>query len=340
MRILVTGGTGFLGGALARRLRDMGADVTAMGRNVEAGEALEAEGIRFLRANLMNADAMEEACRGQEVIFHCGALAAPWGRQEAFYGANMIGTCNIICGAQKHQVRRLVHVSTPSIYFGYDSRLNVKEDDPLPAKQISHYAHTKLLAEHAIQRAHREGLPVITIRPRAIFGPGDTTVLPRLIRALETGRLRIIGNGRNVVDMSYIDNVVDALLLCMDSPPATLGRVYNITNGEPRPLWGIVRFLCDELGIRFPQKKLPLDMALTLAGGMEKLYKLLRVSGEPVLTRLTVSMLANDATLNIEAARRELGYVPRVGFDEGMARFVAWWKKKEKNTHQVLKQRV
>jgi nucleoside-diphosphate-sugar epimerase len=326
VRALVTGATGFLGGALARRLHGMGWDVTALGRNREAGARLEAKGIRFVRADLSDAAAMVDACHGQEIVFHSGALSSPWGRASEFYAANVIGTENVIKGCTAHNVGRLVHVSTPSIYFAYESRLNVREDDPLPAQPINEYARTKLLAEQAVDQAHRDGLAVITIRPRAIFGPGDTTILPRLIDRLESGRLRVIGDGQNIADLTYVENVVDALIHCAESPAATLGRKYNITNGEPVKLWAMVEKLCEALDLEIPTKHISYPVADSVAGAMEAVYRLLPGQPEPPLTRYAVGVLAMSTTLDISAARRDLGYVPRISNEEGFDYFVEWWK--------------
>ncbi|RLT42089.1 MAG: NAD-dependent epimerase/dehydratase family protein [Chloroflexi bacterium] len=231
-----------------------------------------------------------------------------------------------MAGCAIHGVGRLVHVSTPSIYFGLDSLVNVREDAPLPTRPVNEYARTKLLAEAAVDRAFARGLPVITIRPRAIFGPGDTTILPRLIARLQKGRLPIIGDGRNLSDMTYVENVVDALLLCAASPTATLGKKYNITNGEPTPLWPLIEKLCAALGYEYPRRHVPYRVADGAAALLEVVYRLLPGQPEPPLTRYSVALLAKNATLDISAARQELNYQPRVSVAEGLRRFVAWWQ--------------
>jgi len=269
---------------------------------------------------------MRAACHGQAVVFHVGALAAPWGKQRDFYDSNVLGTQNVIAGCEAAGVERLVHVSTPSIYFGLDSMTDVREDAPLPARPVNEYARTKLLAEAAVDGAFARGLPVITIRPRAIFGPGDTTILPRLIARLQTGRLPIIGDGQNVIDMTYVENVVDALLLCAASPAATLGKKYNITNGEPTALWPLIEKLCAALGYEYPQRHIPYPVADGAAALLEVVYRLLPGQPEPPLTRYSVALLAKNTTLDISAARRELGYQPRISIEEGFRRFVEWWQ--------------
>jgi nucleoside-diphosphate-sugar epimerase len=330
MRALVTGATGFLGGALARRLHGMGWQVTAMGRSIAAGQRLEAEGICFVRADLRNAAAIREVFRNQQIVFHSGALSSPWGKAADFYASNVVGTENVIAGCEAAGVQRLVHVSTPSIYFGYADRINVREDDPLPAKPINEYARTKLIAEQRIDQAYSRGLPVITIRPRAIFGPGDTTILPRMIDRLKTGRMRIIGEGQNIADLSYVDNVVDALILCAGADASTLGKKYNITNGEPIKLWEMIGRLCEALDLPFPTRHIAYGLVDKIAGAMELAYQMLPDQPEPPLTRYGVGVLAKSTTLDISAARRDLGYAPRVSLDEGFDAFVRWWK----DTHQ------
>ena len=325
MKTLITGATGFLGGALARRLHSLGWDVTAQGRDPAALKSLETRGIRAVQANLEDAQAIVNACRGQEIVFHSGALANDWGRPEAFHNANVLGTRNVIRGCQEHNVKRLVHVSTPSIYFLFAPRFNVKETDPLPPP-LTEYARTKRLAEDEVDKAFADGLPTITIRPRAIYGPGDRTILPRLINRLQRGILRVIGDGQNLADMSYIENVVDALLLCADAPAHALGKKYNITNGEPIRLWAMVEKLCQRLDLKYPTQRLPYPLVDKIAGALEFAARLLPDQPEPPLTRYSVAMISLSTTLDISAARNDLGYKPRVSNEEGFEKFVKWWK--------------
>lgn len=326
MKALVTGATGFVGKALALRLQEMGVEVTGIGRNPAGLVQLEAAGVRAIQADLRDAAAIQNACQGQAVVFHAGALSTPWGRAQDFYQSNVIGTQNVIRGCEQHGVGRLVYVSTPSIYFRFAPRLDVSEDAPLPPQPANEYVHSKLLAEAEVDRAFARGLPTVTLRPRAIFGPGDTAILPRLIARLRTGKMPIIGDAQNIADLTYIDNVVDALVLCATSPWATLGKKYNITNGEPVKLWEMIAKLCAELGYPYPRRRISYRVADSLAAALEILYGLLPGHPEPPLTRYTVSVVAQSATLNIQAAQRELGYRPRISLAEGFTRFVRWWQ--------------
>ncbi|MCB0102229.1 MAG: NAD-dependent epimerase/dehydratase family protein [Anaerolineales bacterium] len=325
MKTLVTGATGFVGGALTHRLHSMGWDVTALGRNPAKLNQLEDGGIRVVRADISKKDEVNASFSDFDLVFHCAALPSPWGRFETFYQANVIGTRNIVNACLEKNVKRLVYVSTPSLYFDYNSRMGVKENDPLP-EPISHYAHTKLLAEEEVDKGSAQGLAVVSIRPRALFGEGDTVIFPRLLSRLKTGRLPILGDGENMVDLTYIQNVVDALLLCAESPKSTLGKKYNISNGEPVKIWGLVNRICDELGFPHPSRKISRNAAHYVGGAFEFLYSLIPYSPEPPLTRMSVSMLANSTTLDISAAKNELGYQPKISVEEGVQRFLKWWK--------------
>jgi nucleoside-diphosphate-sugar epimerase len=325
MKTLITGATGFLGGALARRLHSMKWDVTTLGRNPAKLNELEDEGMHPFRGDISKKDDLTDAFEGQEIVFHCAALPSPWGNFEKFYQANVIGTRNIVQACLENNIKRLVYVSTPSIYFDYNSRVNVKENDTLP-EPISAYAQTKFLAEEEIDKGFAQGLAVISIRPRALFGEGDTVIFPRLIPRLQSGRLPILGDGENVVDLTYIQNVVDALLLCAESPESTLGKKYNISNGEPVKIWNLVERICDDLNLPHPKRKISKSTANAAATTLEFFYSLIPFSPEPPLTRVSVSMLANSTTLDISAAQNELGYEPKVSVEEGVQRFLKWWK--------------
>ncbi|MBB6214313.1 nucleoside-diphosphate-sugar epimerase [Anaerosolibacter carboniphilus] len=325
MKVLITGGTGFLGKRLALRLCKLDYEVTVIGRNEAAGAELEKNDIRFVSCDLRDEQKLISVCEGKDYVFHCGALSSPWGRYKDFYNINVGGTKNVIEGCKKHSVRRLIHVSTPSIYFDMTDRRNISESDKLPEKPVNDYAKTKLQAEYEIDKAHEEGLAVITIRPRALFGPGDTSIIPRLIRANDKFGVPLIDGGRAFVDVTYIENVVDALLLCKDSDSNTLGKKYNITNGEPMYFADILKLVFDKLGYPFHPKVLSFKQAYRISGAMELIYRTVLLGKEPVLTRYTVGVLSKSQTLNIDAAKKDLGYRPRISIVEGVDEFAKWW---------------
>jgi nucleoside-diphosphate-sugar epimerase len=325
MRALVTGGTGFLGSRLAVRLQELGWEVTAVGRNEVKGLQLKSSQIRFVSLDLRNKAEVIAACQGQDAVFHCAALSAPWGAFAEFYASNVDATEHVIAGSIKHQVARFIHVSTPSVYFDFTPRLDVSERDPLPVRFANAYAHTKRLAELAVERAVHNGLPAVTIRPRAIFGPGDNSIIPRLIRANESRGVPIINGGRALVDLTFVDNVVDALLCCQAAPDHVIGRTYNITNGEPVPFVEALQMLFTKLDSKLKARRIPYRVAYALASAMELSAKLLQRDQEPLLTRYVVGILGLSQTLDITAAKEELGYVPRVSIESGMEAFAHSW---------------
>jgi nucleoside-diphosphate-sugar epimerase len=325
MRILVTGATGFVGGATCRWLRAAGHDVVGTGRTLSLGRTLERDGIPFLPADLSDPGAAEQVLVGRsDAVVHCAALSSPWGPESDFVSANVTATERLLAACKTRGVSRLVFLSTPSIYMGQGDREGVREDDPLPPP-INDYAATKLRAERLVSAANGDRLATISLRPRAIFGPGDTTIFPRLIRALSSGPLPVFGGGQNLVDLTYIDNVQSAIELALVAPTSALGRAYNITNGEPVYLWQLIRRLCGELGLAPPRGRVPRAAGMLLGELLERAQRLLRPQQEPRLTRYTVEVLSATMTLDISLARRELGYTPLVNMDQGVTRFVHWW---------------
>ena len=332
--VLVTGATGFLGQRLAQRLHAEGFRVTATGRNRMVGEQLARLGLLFIPADLADREAVVELCKGKALVFHSAALSSPWGKYHDFYQANVVGTKNVIEGCRAHDVSRLIHVSTPSVYFAYEDRLNIREDEPLPQRFVNHYAATKFLAEQEVERAVADGLPAVMIRPRALFGPGDTTILPRLIRANEKKFVPLINGGQALIDVTYVDNVVDSLLLAATAPESVVGRVYNITNGEPMRLLDLLTMLFARLAQPFRQKHISFAAAYRLAWLMEGMSRTIMRGREPVLTRYSVGVLAKSQTLDISRARSELGYDPRVSIKDGLDLFVDRWREQRDSNNR------
>ncbi len=324
MKVLITGGTGFLGKQLALKLRSLGDVVTVVGRNPTIGQQLEVAGIHFVAADLRDAAAMRAACRGQDCVFHCGAFSSPWGHRQDFYDINVLGTRHVVEGCLAHEVQRLVHVSTSAVYFTYADQCQIMESQPF-APPVNAYAATKQLAELAIGNAQQQGLSVITIRPRGIFGPGDTSILPRLLRASEGTGIPLIAKGQAMVDVTYVDNVVDALRCCQIAPESLSGRVYNITNGEPLALFDLFDRLAQQLDQTLKFKPLGFPIAYGLAAMMER-YATLSRGQEPTMTRYTVGLLAFSQTLAIDAAIAELGYRPQINLNDGLTKFAQWWQ--------------
>ncbi|MHA7964265.1 NAD-dependent epimerase/dehydratase family protein [Paenibacillus sp. CAU 1782] len=325
-KALVTGATGFLGQHACTTLQSRGWEVTGLGRNTAAGSRLEAKGITFVHGDLRDETAVALACAGQDAVFHCGALSSPWGRYRDFHSVNVDGTKHVVQGCRKHGVHRLIHISTPSIYFDNKrDRLDVAENAAFPPKQANAYAATKLLAERVVFDSFQSGLEGIILRPRAIFGPLDNALLPRLMRANETGGVPLFRNGDVLLDLTYVDNAVEAMLLGWEAPPEALGQAYNITNGEPAKLGDVLAELFGMLGVTLHTRDIPYPIVHGAAALMEWTHRLLPFLGEPKLTRYSVGVLAKSQTLNIKRAREQLGYAPNVSLYEGLRRFAQWW---------------
>ncbi len=327
MRTLVTGATGGLGRNLVLRLLREGYRVCATGRNLLIGEALANAGAVFIPGDLTEKAVTSALCKDQDVVFHCAALSSPWGKYRDFYAANVIGTEHIAQACLQHKVRRLIYVSTPSIYFDFTEKHGILEHEPLPAKPANHYVATKLIAEQLLDKAfNKYGLPVVSIRPRGIFGPYDSTLMPRIMRVSRGGRTPLIAGGRALIDVTYVENVVESLLLAAHAPALILGKKYNITNAEPLTLNYLLEKIFTALNLPFRPKNISYTAAAILAGAMELLASLPFVSWEPPLTRYGIGVLSMGQTLDISAARRDLGYVPKISLTEGISRFAQWWQ--------------
>lgn len=315
MRILVTGGTGFVGSHLARVLSAAGHEVTIIGRN-RYRNPIGPFPVRFVRTEVTDRPRLDELCRDCDFVYHAAALSSPWGAWEHFQSANVLGTQNVADACRQQNVARLVHVSSTAIFFQFQDRMDIGDTDPLPKRFCCHYARSKADAEGVIRKAVASGLNAITIRARAIFGPGDNSLLPRLIRAAQRGRLRQIGDGTNRLDMTFVDNLVAALLLAARHGEA--GSVCTITNGEPVALWPLLNEILPEFGVTKPLRRVPYRVAVAAAGLLEAGHHLLRPTDEPAMTRYSVGLLAKNQTFDQQAAERVLGYKPIVSMKEGV----------------------
>ncbi|MGN6653692.1 NAD-dependent epimerase/dehydratase family protein [Trinickia sp.] len=327
MKTLVTGATSGLGANAARYLAAQRQAVRATGRDRRAGQALEAEGIEFVPVDLANAAAkdIDRLLDGIDVVWHCAALSSPWGRYEDFHQANMTATTRLAERAAQRGVRRFVHISTPSLYFDYRHRVDIPETFR-PARYVNHYANTKAQAEASLRAIALSypGTTVAILRPRAIFGPHDRVLLPRILRVLRErdGRLPLPRGGVARFDLTYVENVIHAMQLATTREDLPSGEVFNITNGEPATLRDVLAAIFVPLGVAYRIVALPYPVLDAAARAMEAYASL--SGAEPALTRYSVGTLNYDMTLDIEKARRMLGYQPIVPLSEGIELTVRW----------------
>lgn len=331
---LVTGGTGFLGRRLVERLLAAGREVTVLGRT--PAPDFERRGVRFVQASLDDAAAVTAACAGIATVFHVAAKVGVWGRYEDFFRANVLGTRALLAGCREHGVARIVYTSTPSVVYNGRDLAGADESLPLTSDCPSPYPLTKAIAEREVLAANSAALRTIALRPHLIWGVGDPHLVPRVLARARAGRLRIVGNGRNRVDMVHVENAVDAHLLAeqaltswpslVDKGPGRRradGRAFFVTNGEPVILWDWINGLLRALGEPVVTKHLSLGAAATVGRVCEVLWSVLPVRGEPPMTRFIAAELAKDHWFDLTAARRDLGYEPRVTMAAGTAELVA-----------------
>jgi 2-alkyl-3-oxoalkanoate reductase len=319
---LVTGGTGFLGRRIVERLLEQGRSVSVLARN--PAPELEARGVRFIRASLDDADAVRAACRGIDTVFHVAAKVGVWGRYDDFFRANVLGTRALLAGCSEHGVARFVHTSTPSVVYNGLPLSDADEALPLTTACPSPYPLTKAIAEREVLAANSPTLRTVALRPHLIWGVGDPHLVPRILDRARAGRLRIVGEGRNRVDMVHVDNAADAHLLAetaLDGLAA--GRAYFITNGEPVVLWDWINELLTALGEPTVKRHISLGAASAIGAACEAAWRVLPLKGEPPMTRFIAAELAKDHWFSLAAARRDLGYTPRISMAEGTAELVA-----------------
>jgi nucleoside-diphosphate-sugar epimerase len=325
MRALVTGGGGFLGGAIVRRLLARGDQVISLARN--RYPALDALGATQVQGDVADPDTVEKAAAGCGVVFHVAAKAGIWGRYADYHRANVEGTANVLAACRRLGIRRLVYTSSPSVVFDGRDMEGVDESVPYPAHYEAHYPRTKAEAERLVLTANGPDLATVALRPHLIWGPGDNHLVPRILARARAGKLRRLGARNPRIDSIYIDNAADAHLLAADrlspgSPPA--GRAYFLSQGEPVPLWDLVNRILACADLPPVTRSVPVWLAWSMGWLLEMGYGLFRRESEPPLTRFLASELTTAHWFDIGAARRDLGYEPRVSIAEGLERPRTW----------------
>jgi nucleoside-diphosphate-sugar epimerase len=330
MRALVTGGGGFLGRAIVTRLVDEGWRVRTLQRG--AYPELDALGAESVRGDISDPDSVDRAVEGCDVVFHAAALVRMWGDYGDFHRVNVIGTENILTCMKRHDVPKLVYTSTPSVVHAGHSIEGGDESLPYPDEFESPYTRSKAAAEASVLAANGSKLATVAIRPHLIWGPGDTNLVPQIVARARSGRLRFVGDGSNLVDTVYIDNAVDAHLAARDRLEVgaeCAGKAFFISNGDPRPLRDIVNGIVIAAGLEPVDRTVSLPVALAVGRVFEVAHKALGRDGEPLMTRFIARNLATAHWYDISAARRLLGYEPRISIEQGFERLRQWFDEQE-----------
>lgn len=329
MKALVTGGGGFLGRCIVEQLFAAGHSVSVLGRSEYPD--LAARGARCVRADVTEPEAVRRAAEGQEVVFHAAAKAGYWGAPEEFARVNVRGTESVIAACVKAGVPRLVYTSSPSVVFDGRPHEDAANTLAYPDRYECAYPETKARAERLVLAANGQGLATVALRPHLIYGPRDPHLLPRLLERARRRRLAIVGDGRNAVSLTYVENAAAAHLQAasrLAPGAACAGQAYFVNDAEPVRLWEWLGRLLERLGLPPVGRRVPLGLARATGALLEAAWKVLKLQGEPPMTRFVASQLALSHWYSLRPARDDFGYAPPVAAAEAFERTVGWWRER------------
>ncbi len=315
--VFVTGGSGFVGGRLIERLRAEGHAVRALARSDFSAARVRSLGAEPVSGELADRDALRAGADGCELAFHAAATLGDWGSREEFERGNVQGTENVLSACAEAGVRRLVHVSTEAVLFAGKPLVQVDESAPLQPDSPALYSATKARAEQAVIAANGERLETVVVRPRFVWGAGDTTLLPRMVEMVRSGRFAWIGGGNHLTSTAHIDNTVEGLML--GAGRGRPGNVYFVTDGEPVVFREFVGELLATQGVAAPTRSIPTPVAHALMSIGEGVARVLPGHRPPPLTRFACWVSSQECTIRIDKAREQLGYAPVRSIAEGLA---------------------
>ena len=320
MKAFITGGGGFLGKHIVRQLLDEGHEVTSYSRS--SYPELEKWGVKSIRGDLSNSSLLESSSKDHDVFFHTASKVAMWGREKDFYQTNVIGTENVLRACQKNKISSLIYTSTPSVVFGDSSVKGGNESLPYPKKSYSRYAKSKAIAEEKVIKANDENIKTVCLRPHLIFGPGDQNLIPKILAAHKLGKLKIVGNGENKVDVLYVENAAKAHILAwkalLNKPQVVGGKAYFLGQG-PVKLWEFINKIIKKHNLPPVEKKIPFKVAFRLGGLIELFSQMIgKFNYHPPMTRFVALQLSHDHYFNHSNAKKDLGWIPEIDLDEGL----------------------
>lgn len=324
--VLVTGGGGFLGRQIIESLRNLNCGaIRSIGRKPQP--ELEKSGVEVLCGDISDSSFLLKACESRTLVFHVAALAGIWGKREDFYRINVTGTQNVVDACRKKNIRKLVYTSSPSVALHEGDTVNADESVPYPEKYLAPYPETKAIAERLVLSSDSADFATVALRPHLIWGPGDPHLLPRVVERAGRGKLIQVGDGMNLVDMTYVDNAASAHIAAAETlrnSQKANGKAYFISDGSPVVLWPWINNLLKELGLPPVNRRISYSTAYAVGGLMEFLYKVFPFPGEPPMTRFVAGQLAHSHYFNISAARNELGYKPEISPEAALKKTVEW----------------
>lgn len=321
MKILLTGATGFLGKYVIEELEENNYEIIAFARNEKIGKKLEEKykNTKFYKGDFTNLEDLEKINENIDMLIHAGALSTVWGKWENFYKTNVIGTENILKFCRTKKIKKLIYISSPSIYASNKNQILVKEEEAPKENKLNFYIKSKILAEKKIKEY--SDIPSVILRPRGLFGIGDTSIIPRLLELNKKRGIPLFESGQHQVDITCVENVALAIRLALEKEKA-IGKTYNITNDEPQRFKDILDLFFREMGIKGKYKNLNYNLIKIFVIILEKIYKTFRIYKEPILTKYTLYLLRYSQTLSVEKAKNDLDYKPKLSIREGIKKYV------------------
>lgn len=329
-RVVVLGGSGFIGRALVQRLVGDGIETAVVAR--KAFPDAESLGVRFLSGDIGDTDFLKNSLAGYDTVFHLASKTGIWGDNEEYYRTNVTGTQNVLAACRANNIPVLVYASTPGVVYQKDDLCGVNERTPYAQEFLCDYTRSKAIAEKMVLEANSHALKTIALRPHLVWGPGDTNHIPHLLGQARCRQLTRVGDGHNLVDVTYIDNAVEAFVLAaknLHGPASGAGKPYFISQGEPVNLWNWLNKFLRRLDIPIVEESISFRKAYMMGMFMEKFFPLARIKREPCMTRFLAVQLAKSHWFSIENANRDLGYFPKVSTAEGTNTILQWVNKNE-----------